>query len=128
MRHDAVYVRLVREADGVAIGRTAMPSLPSSRREVLVGAGRSNTTPFVSSVVKSLPSKYVMSGSAQFSITIDKHAKVQVGAPPGQKPEPAEPSAPPKADEPAKPAPAQPGQPPPAKPPASPGAELEPAQ
>lgn len=88
-RHDAVYVRMVRQGDGVAIGRTAMPHLPSSRREVLIGAGRSNTTPFVNSATKTVPVQYVMSGSAQFQITVDKNAKVELGGPPGAKHEPA---------------------------------------
>ena len=52
IRHDAVYMRLIRQPDGIAIGRTAMRSLPRSRREVLLGAGRSNTTPFVNSTMK----------------------------------------------------------------------------
>ena len=59
IRHNALYVRLVRQADGVAIGRTAMPHLPSSRRQIMVGAGRSNTTKFVSSIVKAVPSQPV---------------------------------------------------------------------
>jgi hypothetical protein len=93
-RHDAVYIRMVRQGDGVAIGRTAMPNLPSSRREVLIGAGRSNVTPFVSSTTKTVPVKYVMSGSAQFQITVDKNAKVEIGGKPGAKHEPAQPATP----------------------------------
>ena len=38
IRHNALYARLLRQADGVAIGRVAMPRLPSSRRQVLLGA------------------------------------------------------------------------------------------
>jgi hypothetical protein len=87
VRHDALYVRLVRQPDGVAIGRTAMPNLPSSRREVLVGAGRSDTTPFVSSTVKTIPTQHVMNGSAEFVVTIDKDAHVEVGTPPGARPD-----------------------------------------
>ena len=94
LRHDAVYVRMVRQGDGVAIGRTAMPNLPSSRREVLIGAGRSNTTPFVSSQTKTIPVKYVMDGSAQFQITVDKNAKVEIGGKPGARQEPAAPATP----------------------------------
>ena len=78
-RHDAIYVRLVRQPDGIAIGRTAMPNLPSSRREVLLGAGRSNTTPFVSSTTKIIPAANLLSGSAQFTVTIDKNAHVETG-------------------------------------------------
>lgn len=86
VRQDAIYMRLMRQPDGVAIGRTAMPRLPSSRRRVLMGAGLSNTSPFVSSTVKSVSSDYVISGSAQFSITIDKDLRVET-APKPSKPE-----------------------------------------
>jgi hypothetical protein len=79
IRHDALYVRLLRRPDGIAIGRTAMPSLPSSRREVLLGAGRSNTTPFISSTTRIIPTKYLMAGAAQFEVTIDKDARVETG-------------------------------------------------
>jgi hypothetical protein len=92
VRHDSIYVRLVRQPDGIAIGRTAMPSLPSSRREVLIGAGRSNTTPFVSSTTKVIRSPYLMSGSAQFEVTIDKNAHVETGV--GKTPARHEPAAP----------------------------------
>jgi hypothetical protein len=77
VRHDAVYVQLMRKPDGVAIGRTAMPHLPSSRREVLLGAGVSDTTAFVSSTLKIVPTNMVMDGAANFSITIDHESKVE---------------------------------------------------
>jgi hypothetical protein len=81
IRHNALYVRLLRQADGVAVGRVAMPRLPSSRRQVMLGAGRSNTSPFVSSTVKIMPTDYVMEGSAEFVVTIDSEAHVEVGGP-----------------------------------------------
>jgi hypothetical protein len=81
VKHDALYLRLLRQPDGVAIGRTAMPHLPSSRRMVLMDAGRSNTLPFVSTTVKVIPTELVMSGSADFLITIEPDAKVQVAGP-----------------------------------------------
>ena len=106
IRHDAIYVRLSRQPDGIAIGRTAMPNLPSSRREVLIGAGRSNTTPFVSSTVKTIPAGNLVDGSAQFEVTIDKNARVETGtgksatpkhdAPPTPTPNPSTPQTPPK--------------------------------
>ncbi|MCC7350478.1 MAG: hypothetical protein IT446_07905 [Phycisphaerales bacterium] len=93
IRRDALYLRLLRQPDGVAIGRVAMPHLPSSRRQILMDAGRSNTTPFVSSTVKIIQTPLVMSGAAEFQITIDQYAKVEVaGKQP--KPEPAQPPAP----------------------------------
>ena len=77
IRHEALYVRLQRQPDGVAIGHTAMAKLPSSRRQILIGAGRSDTTQFVSSALKVIPTDRVMSGSADFEITIDKNADTQ---------------------------------------------------
>jgi hypothetical protein len=91
VRRDALYLRLLRQPDGVAIGRTAMPRLPSSRRRVLLGAGLSNTTSFVSSSGKIVSTDYVMSGQAHFNIVIDKGAKVDT---PGK----VTPVAPPKID------------------------------
>src|SRR5262249_35213582 len=72
--------RLLRQPDGVAIGHTAMPKLPSSIRQVMIGAGRSDTTQFISSAVKVIPSDRVMSGSAEFEITIDKNANTEAPA------------------------------------------------
>jgi hypothetical protein len=86
IRSDALYVRLLRQADGVAVGRAAMPLLPSSRRQVLLDAGRSNVTPFISSVVKIIPSQIVMNGSADFEIDVES-AERPAGAKP-TKPEP----------------------------------------
>jgi hypothetical protein len=97
IRHDAVYIRLVRQADGIAIGRTAMPNLPSSRREVMIGAGRSNTTPFTSSTTRVVPAGMLIAGMAQFEVTIDKNARVETGAgkpPPRHEPPPAAPTNP----------------------------------
>jgi hypothetical protein len=90
IRQNAVYLRLLRQPDGVAVGRIALPDLPSSRRQLLLGAGRSNITPFVSSKVKTVPTEMVMSGSAEFAITIDPTAKVEVA---NSKPGKAEPAA-----------------------------------
>jgi hypothetical protein len=84
IRHDAVYLRLVRQPDGIAVGRTAMPRLPSSQRQVLLDTGRSNITPIVSSTVKVVPSDCVMSGSAEFTINIDRDARVETTSRPSE--------------------------------------------
>jgi hypothetical protein len=103
IRRDALYLRLLRQPDGVAIGRTAMPRLPSSRRRVILGAGLSSATQFVSSTVTIMPADYLMSGSARFKITIDKEAKVETPAKAGGKADAPAPSVPAKAAEEAKP-------------------------
>lgn len=111
IRQDALYVQLLREADGVAVGRTAMPLLPSSRRQVLLEAGRSNVTPFVSSTVLVVPTELVMIGSAEFQIEIDTNQRVE-GAARHARPEPhapgsdagkTKPVAPPRQDAPTEP-------------------------
>jgi hypothetical protein len=76
---NALYIRLLRQTDGIAVGRTAMPLLPSSRRQVLMDAGRSNITEFVSSAVKIIPTELVMNGSESFEIQIDAEDRVEVG-------------------------------------------------
>ena len=75
IRHNALYLRLMRQPDGVAVGRSALPQLPSSRRTVLLGAGRSTTSRFVSSTVKVIPTEQVMTGAAEFVIAVDLKAK-----------------------------------------------------
>jgi hypothetical protein len=77
IRHNALYLRLLRKADGVAVGRIAMEHLPGSRRQVLLDSGRSDVTPFLNSIVKVIPTRDVMSGSAQFSIKIERNARVE---------------------------------------------------
>jgi hypothetical protein len=80
MRHNALYVRLLRQPDGIAVGRVAMPRLPSSRRQVLLSSGRSNTTPFVSSTVKVIPTDLVMQGDAEFELQIDADERVETAS------------------------------------------------
>jgi hypothetical protein len=110
VRRDALYLRLLRQPDGVAIGRTAMPRLPSSRRKVLMGAGLSNTTAFVSSSAKIMSTDFVMSGQAHFNLVIDKGAKVD--APGKTPPAPIVIPVPPKTEAPsAKPTPIKPEKP-----------------
>ena len=91
MRHNALYVRLLRQPDGIAVGRVAMPRLPSSRRQVLLSSGRSNTTPFVSSTVKVIPTDLVMQGDAEFELQIDADERVETasGRTPKTEPNPA---------------------------------------
>lgn len=82
VKRNAIYLRLVQRPDGVAIGRTALPQLPSSRRQIFVGAGRSNTSQYISSTTKVVPTDLVMSGAAEFVVTIDADRAVALGAGP----------------------------------------------
>jgi hypothetical protein len=82
IRHDALYVRLLRRADGVAVGRQALPRLPASMRQALLVAGRSDLTQYITSSVKTIPTDLVMSGAAGFSLTIDHKGSVTGGKTP----------------------------------------------
>ena len=77
VRHDAVYARLVRQPDSVAVGRVALAKLPGSRRRILLGSGRSDVTPFVSSAHVVIPARWVMAGSAELEVVVDRRADVQ---------------------------------------------------
>jgi hypothetical protein len=98
VKNDALYLRLSRQPDGIAIGRRAMARLPSSRRKVLTGAGLSNVTPFISSNTRQIPTDYIMTGQATFQLRIDKDHKVETPGRP-TKPEPTAPASTPKPDE-----------------------------
>lgn len=80
LRHDAIYVRLIRQPDGVAVGHVAMPKLPSSLREVMIGSGRSDVSQFVSSAVRTFKTDWVMNGSAEFDITVSEKAGADLGS------------------------------------------------
>ena len=101
VKSNAVYVRLIRQPDGIAMGRTEMPHLPAAMRNVMLGSGRSDTTAFVSSIVKSIPTQLVMDGSADFQLTIDSELRVEVGNNPPSKAAPPKPPAAAPANEPA---------------------------
>jgi hypothetical protein len=75
IRHDALYLRLTRSQDGVAMGRVAMQQVPSSMRQVMLDDGRSDTTPFVSSDVRTVATDWDFQGSAEFHITVDRRFK-----------------------------------------------------
>jgi hypothetical protein len=91
IRHDALYLRLIRQPDGVAVGRTALALLPGSRRQILMGAGRSDTTQFVSSTTKVIPTARVIAGSAEFVITIETKNHTEPVASRGPTSRPAQP-------------------------------------
>ncbi|HMO24999.1 MAG TPA: hypothetical protein PKB10_01900 [Tepidisphaeraceae bacterium] len=71
IRRDRLYLRLDRSRQGVSIGRSRLPDMPSSRRQVLERAGRSDVTLHGESIVTPIPLDYVLSGAAEFSFTVE---------------------------------------------------------
>jgi hypothetical protein len=55
---------------------------------VLLSSGRSNTTPFVSSTVKVIPTDLVMQGDAEFELQIDADERVETASGRAAKTEP----------------------------------------
>lgn len=78
---DAMYVRLIRPPDGVAVGRTAMPNLPHSRRQALLNSGRSDVSVLFSTAAKIIPTGMVMTGSAELEFEIESGEHVQPRSP-----------------------------------------------
>ena len=70
MQSDRFYLRLVQNNPSVALGRTELNRLPGSRRQLLLGTNRSDVTAFMPSVTSVLPSKWVLSGSAELAIQV----------------------------------------------------------
>jgi hypothetical protein len=81
IRHNALYFRLVRDASGVAVGRSALAGLPQTVRQVLMNSGRSDLTAYITSSVKVVPTDMVMNGSTDFSLTISHTGHVEPGKP-----------------------------------------------
>src|SRR5206468_12638376 len=52
----------------------------SDLRQVMLSSGRSNTTPFVSSTVKTVATELMMRGSADFPIEISSEERVETAA------------------------------------------------
>jgi hypothetical protein len=62
-------------------GRQALERLPANVRTALLDAGRSDLTGFVTSTVQTVPTEMVMSGAAEFAVTIDRHEHVESAKP-----------------------------------------------
>ena len=77
VRRDCLYVRLIRLEPGVAVGRVAMPSLPSSRRQVLLSGRPHLVSELVRSEVRTFPSRWVFDGDVELTIHVNRAAAPQ---------------------------------------------------
>ncbi len=75
IRSDALHLRLMRSSQGVAVGRTSLPHMPATHRQLLLSAGRSDVVAFTPSVVRHLPSEWVISGSAELTLEVSRTGK-----------------------------------------------------
>ena len=67
----ALYLRLVRDKPGVAVGRVPLGRLPPSRAQLLNAAGRNDVSSFLDMPTRSQPTELVLSGSADLSLTVE---------------------------------------------------------
>ncbi len=86
LRSDALYLRLVRNDPAVAIGRTSLPRIPGSQRQLLLSAGRSDVVAFAPSNVEHVPTDWVMSGAIELSINVSKEGALRPPQPPSPSP------------------------------------------
>ncbi len=69
---DALFVSMVLPEGGVALGRTELPDLPSSRR-ALIGSGlRSGVSPYRNMKYEMTPLDYVPTGQVMFKVNVKK--------------------------------------------------------
>jgi len=81
VKKDAIYLRLVRPGDGVAVGRTALPKLPASRRALLMASGRGDVTAMSTGKVKTISTSLVFAGSADLTITVEANPHADHASP-----------------------------------------------
>lgn len=87
LRSDAFYLRLIRNNQSVAVGRTPLQNLPSSHRQMLLAVNRSDVAAYTPSVTSTLPSQWVLTGSGELSLQVGKNPKQAThGAAPATKP------------------------------------------
>jgi hypothetical protein len=73
-RRDQLFVRLEAPGDGLAIGRDELPNLPPSMRTILAESARRQTSGIAQPRVSKQAVPYVLQGSGDVTITVDRHA------------------------------------------------------
>jgi len=73
-RRDQLFVRLEAPGDGLAIGRDELPNLPPSMRTILGESARRQTSGIAQPRVSRQTVPYVLQGSGDVTITVDRHA------------------------------------------------------
>jgi hypothetical protein len=74
VQSDALFTMLVMDSkQGVAVGRTAMEQLPSSRVAMLAVPTSTQTTPFVQTIIKQQDLGYVVQGQMALPVTVQRN-------------------------------------------------------
>ncbi len=70
VRSDRIYFRLPLKREGLALGTAQMPELPASRAQIVQQAGLLDTHKFSETLVRSIDSRYVISGAVDSSFLV----------------------------------------------------------
>jgi hypothetical protein len=69
---NAIYVSLLLPTEGVAIGQTELPQLPSSRRAILGSLQRTGVSAYKEAVFQTVPTDWVPQGQVTFPIVVKR--------------------------------------------------------
>ncbi len=72
VRSDALYLLMNLPDQHLAVGRTEMPKLPSSRRAMIATTANTLATPYQDWVAQKVPMDVVPIGNVKFKITVDQ--------------------------------------------------------
>ncbi|NJL31070.1 MAG: hypothetical protein HC898_05275 [Phycisphaerales bacterium] len=72
LRDDALYLSMTVPGEGLAVGRTELPLLPSSRRAMLTAPSGTSVSPMGSWTQKIIPMEAVVQGSLMLAIQVKK--------------------------------------------------------
>jgi hypothetical protein len=70
IKRDRIYLMLQLKEKGVAIGRSELPQLPSSRKAILTSPTSTAAIPFKESIEKTIASDYVLQGELKFRLHV----------------------------------------------------------
>jgi hypothetical protein len=95
-KSDTLFVRLTTRGEGLAVGRAALPNLPTLKRDVLMHEARSEVVVYANSIVTKHPMKHPVMGSIELTIVVaqypDRQPNVPAAPPGGPMPIPVPPS------------------------------------
>jgi len=75
LRSDALHLRLMQNSPGVAVGRSSLPRLPGTHRQMLLASGRSDVVAYMPSTARHVPSDWVVSGAVELPIQVNRKGR-----------------------------------------------------
>ena len=76
LRSDALHLRLTQSSPGVSVGRSSLPLLPGTHRQMLLASGRSDVVAYMPSTARHIPAEWVVSGAVELSIQVSRQGRL----------------------------------------------------